>query len=192
MWLRHGDRLPKVAWLECDVNCGRSWIGTFTDTRALFHLLTVVPSTWVRGEEYWRGACIQCRRVGNEDLVLLVKDHEKGCGEKDDVLAPRTLILKRMSLASNRIEEGLSRLTQNDPNKELNSKGHRNLTLSRRCYCEPCKEKVYKARIQYDKERFRTSNRHTFEIPVETSYGQSANYIFCQSVHFISRQILLG
>jgi hypothetical protein len=72
---------------------------------------------------------------------LLADNPEVGCGEKDDVIVPRKLTLKRMSLAISRIEERLCRLAENDPNKKLNSKGRRNLTLSNRCYYELCKEK---------------------------------------------------
>lgn len=76
--------------------------------------------------------------LNNEDVVLLVENPEESCGEKDDVLIPRTLTLKRMSLAFSRTEAGLGRLAEDDP-------GHRHLTLSRRCYYGLRKEKQNKA-----------------------------------------------
>jgi hypothetical protein len=40
----------------------------------------------------------------NEHLVLLIENPEESCDEKGDVLFPKTLTLKRMSLAFSRVD----------------------------------------------------------------------------------------
>jgi hypothetical protein len=95
----------------------------------------------LEGENIEEMLASHAEELTNEDLKLLIENPEEGCDDEDDVVAPRTLTLKRKSLAFSHAEEGLDILAKDDPNRERNFKVHRNVMERLRCYYELCKEK---------------------------------------------------